>query len=61
MNFEELDDATRRYIFEEFDREEAENHLFREKGLSVVGWAEFSGLIRNAMHLDNEEAFIASY
>lgn len=60
MNFEELDDATRYYMLEEFNKEEAGNHPFRGKGLSVMGCAEFPGLMHSAVRFGNEETLIAS-
>ena len=60
MKFEELDDATRRYMLDEFDKEEAGNIPYRGRGLSDVGCAEFSGLMRHAIRSGNEETLIAS-
>ncbi|SRR6266704_141283 len=60
MKFEELDDATRRYMLDEFEKEEAGNNPYRGRGLSAVGCAEFSGIVRRAIRFGNEETLIAS-
>jgi hypothetical protein len=60
MMFEELGDATRHYMLNEFDKEEAEGNPYRGKGLTLVGCIEFSGLMRQAIRSGNEETLIAS-
>jgi len=60
MNFEELDDTTRRYMLAEFEQEEASGTPYRGKGLSVLGRTEFADLIRKAIQSGNEEALAAS-
>src|SRR6266516_695014 len=60
MKFEELDDATRRYMLDKFEKEEAGNNPYRGRGLFAVGCAEFSGLVRRAIRFGNEETLIAS-
>ena len=60
MKFEELDDATRRYMLDEFEKEEAGSNPYRGRGLSAVACAEFSGLMRHAIRSGNEETLIAS-
>jgi hypothetical protein len=60
MSFEELDDVTRRYMLDEFDKEEAGSNPFRGKGLSTVGSAAFPDLMRNAVRTGNEATLIAS-
>ena len=60
MKFEELDDATRHYMLDEFDKEEADGNPYRGRGLTPVGCTEFSSLMRQAIRSGNEEALIAS-
>lgn len=60
MNFEELDDVTRRYMLDEFDKEEAGGNPFRGKGLSIAGRTAFPDLMRKAVRSGNEETLIAS-
>ena len=60
MKFEELDDATRRYMLDEFEKEEAGSNPYVGKGLSAVGCAEFSCLMRHVIRSGNEETLIAS-
>jgi len=54
MNFEELDDSTRRYMLSEFEAEEASGNPYRGKSLSAIGRIEFIGLMRRAIRSGNE-------
>jgi hypothetical protein len=54
MNFEELDDVTRRYMLAEFELEEQSPSPYRGKGLTNGGKAVFPDLMRNAVKEGNE-------
>lgn len=54
MEFEELDEITRKYMLEEFEREEAENP-YRSKRLSKSGLEVFPNAMRRAIQNGNEE------
>jgi hypothetical protein len=58
MNFEELDDITRRYMLTEFEAEESGDHPYRGKRLSALGRKEFPGLMRQAILSGNEQTII---
>lgn len=60
MNFEELDDVTRRFMLSEFEEEEAGGNPYRGKALSAVGRIEFPGLMRQAIRAGNELTLIDS-
>lgn len=59
MDFEELDDVTRRLMLEEFEAEEAGGNPYRSKDLSEAGRAAFPRLIRQAISEGNEEMLAA--
>lgn len=58
MNFEELDDTTRRYMLEEFDAEQASDNPYRSKSLSSQGLSSFPDLMREAI-LEGDEQTLA--
>jgi hypothetical protein len=60
MNFEELDGATRRWMVEEFDTEEASGTPYRGKGLSADGLTAFPGRMRTALTMGTDDSLIAS-
>jgi hypothetical protein len=53
MNFEELDGATRRWMYERFEAEEASGDAYRSKTLSPAGLAAFPDLMRAAIRDPN--------
>src|SRR2546427_3695116 len=59
MQFEELDDVTRRYMLSEVDAEFAGNPYLSD-GLTPEGRAAFSNLMREAIRAGNEVTFAAS-
>ncbi len=60
MNFEELDDATRRHMLTEFEAEETGGNPYRGKDLSPAGRAAFPALMRRAIEIGDDEALTAS-
>jgi hypothetical protein len=60
MNFEELDEVTRKAMLEELEIEEAEKHPYRGKSLSPAGRTVFADLMRQAIRSGNEETLIRS-
>ena len=58
MIFEELDETTRHHMLDAFDEEEARGNPYRAKGLSAIGFTEFTGLMRQAIRFGNEEILI---
>jgi hypothetical protein len=50
MHFEELDDETRRWMSEEFEREQAGPHAYRPRLLSGRGQEVFPDKVRAAIH-----------
>lgn len=58
MNFEELDDITRRYMLAEFEAEEAAGNPYRSKTLSLAGREAFPRLLRGAIQTGNEGSLI---
>jgi hypothetical protein len=55
MNFEELDEKTRRYMLAEFEAEEESGQGYRSRSLSVAGRAAFPTLMREAIRNGNEQ------
>lgn len=55
MNFEELDDTTRRFMLEEFEAEEASGNPYRSPNLNSKGLTAFPDLMRSAIEQGNEE------
>lgn len=60
MEFEELDDTTRRYMLAEFEAEQSSGNPYPGKGLSPAGHAAFPNLTREALRTGNEQTLIAS-
>jgi hypothetical protein len=60
MKFEELDEITRRYMLEEFEREQSSSNSYRPKALSKVGQSKFPNLVREALRAGNEKTLIHS-
>ena len=60
MNFEELDDTTRRYMLQEFEAEIASDDPYFGNNLSVAGRATFQELMRAAIKGGNEETLRAA-
>jgi len=60
MSFEELDDATRRCMIEEFESEELGGRPYRGKDLSTAGLAVFPDLMREAMAKGDDDSLFAS-
>ena len=61
MNFEELDEATRRFMIQEFEAEETGLvPPYRGRNLSRRGLEVFPGLMHDAILLGNDETFAAS-
>ena len=60
MNFEELDEITRRYMLTEFEAEESGDQPYRGKRLAALGRREFPGLMRQAIRSGNEQSLILS-
>src|SRR5688500_2044314 len=60
MNFEELDDDTRRYMLAEFDLGQANPNHFKSKLLSKDGEADFPEFMRRAINRGNEETLAES-
>ncbi|MGA3297627.1 MAG: hypothetical protein ABSD41_09260 [Candidatus Bathyarchaeia archaeon] len=62
MNFEELDQKTRKYMLDEFEAEETCGKPYRSKDLSNEGLAAFPSLMRDAISNPNgnEETLAAS-
>lgn len=58
MKFEELDEITRRYMLEEFEKEQSSSNSYRPKVLSKVGQSNFLNLVREAVQSGNEETLI---
>ena len=54
MNYEELDDRTRKYMLSEFENEQASDMSYQSKALSRVGLTVFPGLLREAITSGNE-------
>jgi hypothetical protein len=60
MDFEELDDITRRCMLAEFEVEELSGNPYRSKILSLTGLATFPNLMREAISSGNETTLVAS-
>lgn len=60
MQFEELDEVTRRYMLAEFDREQQSTNPYVGRGLSQSGIEAFRRLMRNAIIDGDEETLSAS-
>lgn len=60
MNFEELEDVTRRYMLAEFEAEELGGKPYRGKVLSAIGCVEFPDLMRRTIRTGNEQTLITS-
>ena len=60
MNFEELDDTTRRYMSQEFEAEIASSNPYLGKNLSAEGRTVFPELMREAINTGNEATLGAS-
>jgi len=60
MRFEELDEATRRFMLVEFEAEEASGKPYRARGLSSKGLSVFHDLMREAIQSGTEEALVAA-
>ena len=60
MNFEELDDTTRRYMLQEFEAEIASDNPYFGRNLSAAGRAAFTELMRAAINEGNEETLGAA-
>jgi hypothetical protein len=54
MNFEELDETTRRYMLAEFEAEQAGGNPYLGERLSPAGRAAFPDLMREAIRRGNE-------
>jgi hypothetical protein len=54
MNYEELDDQTRKYMLAAFQEEETSGKPYRSAALSAAGLAVFSGLMENAIKSGTE-------
>jgi hypothetical protein len=59
MQFEELDEVTRRHMLAEFDREQQEANPYVGRGLSRAGIEAFRRLMRAAITDGNEESLRA--
>ncbi len=57
-NLEDLDQDTRRYMLEVFDKEESGGNPYRSKSLTLTGQKHFYGLMKNAI-LDGNETTLA--
>lgn len=55
MNYEELDDATRKSMLEEFEKEQQLPTRYQSKALSPFGLSAFPDLMRAAIKAGNEE------
>lgn len=55
MNFEDLDDTTRRYMLVEFEAEEAGGNPYRSPNLSANGLAAFPQAMMSAIQQGNEQ------
>jgi hypothetical protein len=60
MQFDELDAATRQWMEQEFEAEEASGRPYRSKRLSEEGLRLFSGLMRQAIRDGNESSLFAN-
>lgn len=60
MEFEELDEITRRYMLDEFEKEQARGNPYRPKVLSEAGQSVFPNLVREAIQSGNEETLTRS-
>ena len=60
MNFEELDETTRRYMLQELEAELATGNPYFGKNLSVAGRTAFPELMRAAINRGNEETLGAA-
>jgi len=60
MNFEELDEKTRKFMLAEFNVEEASGKPYRSKALSDQGRVAFPAIIRVAIMKGNEETLANS-
>lgn len=60
MNYEELDDQTRRNMLSEFDSEQGGGAPYRSKALSDSGLKAFPDLLRQAISSGNETSLAAA-
>lgn len=60
MNFEELDEKTRRCMLLEFEAEEASGKAYRGRNLSAAGRTAFPALMREALKTGNEETLASA-
>lgn len=58
FNFEELDEKTRKYMLEEFEKEISGNNPYRSKEFSDEGWRQFPEIMKRAILYGNEETLI---
>ena len=60
MNFEELNEVTRRFMLSEFEVEQSGGNPYCGSTLSEIGLVEFPGLMRRAIASGNEQTLINS-
>lgn len=60
MMFEELDTVTRKYMLEEFEKEQSSGNPYCPKVLSQAGKSHFTNLVSEAILSSNEETLIQS-
>lgn len=60
MQFEELDEVTRRHMLAEFEREHGGANPYRGRGLSQTGLEAFPGFMRAAITQGDEHTLVAS-
>lgn len=60
MNYEELDDTTRRHMVAEFESEQRSANPFRSKALCAAGHAAFPEAVRRALETGNEQSLFQS-
>ncbi len=60
MEFDELDDVTRRYMLKEFEEEESGGNPYRSPNLNAQGLAAFPDAMRSAIQQGNEETLTAA-
>lgn len=56
MNYEELDDVTRKWMLEEFNNEQSQKEHFQSKSLNQTGLSTFPDIMRKAIQTGNIES-----